>query len=414
MTKKRTKQVPRVVVQQKMSKKTRQKEVTAVGRALRALGGLGGSYAGGMLGNPSLGAAAGTGFGAMVSRWLGQGDYTVQSNSLLSSLRPDGTIPAMHKDGQSVVVRHKEFLGEILGSTDYTVQKRYSLNPGDSNTFPWLSAIAAQYTEYKVRGMVFHYIPTSGMAVSTLNPALGSVMIQTSYRATEDAPLSKVEMMNEYWATESRPSEPFCHPIECDPKENPFNVQYVRNASVASTENILMYDLGVTTVATTGCPANGNVLGDLWCTYEIELKKPKLASLTTEAALTASNIAQGALAGGSIWTISSGSFNSIPGVTFTSTGLSIGREVQGTFLLAVTVFGASTIAGTAVTFGAGLTPVSGTAVSAVGSSSGTYTAVVKIAPSSAARTFAYTLGTLTGANVVATVRLTEYNSNADI
>jgi len=37
-----------------------------------------------------------------------------------------------------------------------------------------------------------------------------------------------------------------------------------------------MYDLGKTFIATSGCPATGNVLGDLWVTYEIELRKPIL------------------------------------------------------------------------------------------------------------------------------------------
>ncbi len=403
----------KVVVQPK--KMTKQREVTAVGRALRALGGLGGSYAGGLLGNPALGSAAGTGLGAIVSKWLGQGDYTVHSNSLLGSVRADGTIPAMHKDGQSVIVRHKEFLGEIQGSESYTVQKRYALNPGDSATFPWLAAIAGQYTEYKVRGMIFHYIPTSGFAVNSTNPALGSVMIQTSYRATEAAPASKVEMMNEYWATEARPSEPFIHPIECDPKENPFNVQYVRNASVASTENILMYDLGVTTVATTGCPATGNVIGDLWCTYEIELKKPKIASITTETALSAVNYSQGTLSGASIWAVTSGTvFSSIPGVTTAATGLSVGREVQGTYLLAITVSGASTIGSSSVSLGSGISVKFTSATTAVGSSSAVYAAVIQISPAAASRTIGFTLGTLTGSNVIAAMRLTEYNSNATI
>nr|WRQ65364.1 structural protein [Tolivirales sp.] len=401
----------KVVVQPK-KKMTKQQEVTAVGRALRALGGLGGGYAGGLLGNAKLGSAAGTGLGAIVSRWLGQGDYSVQSNSLLTSVRPDGTIPAMHKDGQSVVVRHKEFLGEILGSTSYTVQKRYALNPGDSATFPWLAAIAGQYTEYKVRGMIFHYIPTSGMAVNSTNPALGSVMIQTSYRATEAAPSSKVEMMNEYWATEARPSDPFIHPVECDPKENPFNVQYVRNSSVASTENILMYDLGVTTVATTGCPADGNVLGDLWCTYEIELKKPKIANITTETALSASNFAQGSLSGATLWSTPAASFVSIPGITIAPTGLTVGREVQGTYLLAVSLTSATTIGSPATVLGAGMSIKFSSNVTAVGSSSALSVAVVQIVPAAASRTIGFTLGTLTGTNILASLRLTEYNSNA--
>jgi len=184
----------------------------------------------------------------------------------------------MHNGGQSIVVRHKEYLGEILGSTTFTVQHVYDINPGLSYTFPWLSEIARSFQEYRVKGMVFHYVPTSGSAISGTNPAVGSVMIQTSYRATDNQPASKVEMMNEYWAAESAPNEAFCHPIECDPKENPFNVQYVRSGALPATENQLMYDLGRTFVATSGQPASGNAVGDLWVSYEVELKKPQITS----------------------------------------------------------------------------------------------------------------------------------------
>lgn len=405
--------VKRARVQALAPSKKKKNEVTAIGQALRALGGLGGGALGGYLGNPTLGAAAGSGIGAAVSRWLGQGDYTVSSNSLLKYVAPDGTIPSMHREGQSILVRHKEYLGEIRGSTDFTVQRRFSINPGDAATFPWLSAVAAQYTEYKVKGMVFHYIPTSGTAVNSTNPALGSIMLQTSYRATEAAPVSKIEMMNEYWATEARPSEPFCHPIECDPKENPFNVQYVRNASVPSTENILMYDLGTTTVATTGCPATGNVLGDLWCSYEIELKKPKLASANTESALTASVYGQGAsMTASDPFNVATG-FTSIPGVTLRSNGFDVAAYVTGTYLVAASIYGLTSVSGPDVVRGAGITILFNSGTTAAGSSSTCVVLVVRIAPHTASRTLVFTAtGLSANSGSVGAMRMTEYNSNA--
>jgi hypothetical protein len=90
-----------------------------------------------------------------------------------------------------------------------------------------------------------------------------------------------MEMLNEYWSSESSPAEGFCHPIECNPKENPFNIQYVRSKDVPSGDSQLLYDLGVTHVAVTGMQASGNAVGDLWITYEVELKKPVLTSNVT-------------------------------------------------------------------------------------------------------------------------------------
>jgi len=188
----------------------------------------------------------------------------------------------MHKTNQSITVRHKEYIGPIVGSEDFTVQYELPLNPGLLGTFPWLSGIAERYQEYTFKGVVFHYIPSSGAAVSSTNAALGTVMMQTTYRASDSQPFGKIEMLNEYCASESVPSETFIHPIECDPRENPFNVQYVRTQPPPANEPLMSYDLGKTFVATQGQQVTGFTLGDLWVTYEVELRKPIVRSDTTE------------------------------------------------------------------------------------------------------------------------------------
>jgi hypothetical protein len=183
----------------------------------------------------------------------------------------------MHNTEQSVVIRHKEYLGPVKGSVDFKVQSSYPLNPGMSNTFPWLSKIARSFQEYEFTGVVFHYVPTSGTAISGSNPALGSVMLQTTYRTTDNDPQDKIEILNEFWSNEVVPTETMAHPVECDPRDNPFSVHYVRNTDITIGEP-LMYDLGKTFLATQGMPADGNVVGDLWVTYEVRLRKPVIRS----------------------------------------------------------------------------------------------------------------------------------------
>lgn len=272
------------VVVQLPSRKTKKKkpavkaqELTRLGAALRGLGSLGGSALGGLIGQSGAGGSLGQSLGASLSKWLGSGDYTVSSNSL-TRLDASGNIPMMHKDNQTIVVRHKEFLGEIRGKQSFTVVRSLPVNPGMPETFPWLSTIAGKFQEYRIRGLVYHYVPTSGTAISSSNAALGSVMIQTNYRAGDSEPASKQELLNEYWATESVPCAAFCHPIECDPKENPYNLHYVRGGGLPSGADRLLYDMGTTYVAVSGMQADDQVVGDLWITYEIELKKPVVVS----------------------------------------------------------------------------------------------------------------------------------------
>lgn len=277
-----------VVVQKKNPKpKGRKKEqsLTRLGSALRSLGGLGGGALGSIVGMPTAGSSFGSSIGAALSRWLGSGDYTVASNSIVQrSISGSASIPAMHNQTQSVVVRHKEFLAEIKGSANFTVQGEFPLNPGLEVTFPWLSTIASSFQEYRFKGVIFHFVTTSGSSVSSTNSALGSVMIQTTYRSNDSPPANKIEMLNEYWASEATPSESFCHPIECSPKENPFSTMWIRSSDVPAGDNLLLYDLGRTYVATSGQQGT-NVLGDLWVTYEVELRKPIKSSNVTSNGL---------------------------------------------------------------------------------------------------------------------------------
>jgi len=393
-------------------------QVGAIGQALRALGGIGGTAVGGYFGAPIMGGTVGTGLGASLSRWLGTGDYKVNQNSLVTKAA-SGTIPSMHKEGQSIIVRHKEFISEVRGAINFTVRQALPINPGLPTTFPWLSGIASQYSEYKVRGMVYHYVPTSGNAVASTNAALGSVMIQTSYRATEAVPTSKMEMLNEYWSSEAVPSADFCHPIECDPKENPFNVQYVRTGALPTTENQLMYDLGRTMVAVAGQQVDDKVLGDLWVTYEIELKKPVLTNANNFniQAFSASNTV-GLNAANPFGTATSvnTAFSSLPvPVTFNSTQMIFGAGLSGTYM--VTVFYENVTAfqsaswsisnGTLVAAVDGASTIGSTFTTGTGQATNT-TWFTTNDPSTSV-VLSQGLVTLTGAGVIMRVYLTEAN-----
>jgi hypothetical protein len=259
------------------SKGKQSQEVSAMGKIIRSLGKLGGGALGGMIGQSSAGADIGHSLGGALSRWVGFGDYSVKSNSLMN-LSASGSIPNMHRNSQSVVIRHREYIGVIRGSQGFQVQYDLHINPGNPRLFPWLSKLALSYQQYNIKGMILHYVPTSGSAVSSTNAALGSVMFQTSYIAGDAKPVSKGEMMNEYWANQTVPSNTAAHPIECAASESMFKIKLVRQNEPVPVEKNL-YDHGQLFIATEGMQASENVVGDLWVVYEIELKKPVVHSI---------------------------------------------------------------------------------------------------------------------------------------
>jgi outer membrane lipoprotein SlyB len=278
----------KIVIQKKKKKqapqRSVQREVTILGKLLRAAGSAGGGMLGGMMGSPTLGAAAGNTLGASLSRWLGSGDYTVQSNSIVNrTMKGSASVPMMHRTDQSVVIRHREFIQTVDGGTAFGIRANLPLNPGLAVTFPWLSQIAANFQEYKFHGLVFHYVPTSGAATGA-DTRLGAVMAQTVYRATDAVPSTKYELLNEFWSNESLPSEAMAHPIECKASETVLTNRYVRTGAVS--DDLMFYDYGRTTFATQG-QIQAGLIGDLWVTYEVELRKPKLLSTMGQAVKSA-------------------------------------------------------------------------------------------------------------------------------
>lgn len=144
-------------------------------------------------------------------------------------------------------------------------------------------------------------------------------------------------MLNEYWANESVPSEPFAHPIECDPAENPFKIQYVRAAPVTNPDSPLMYDLGNTYLATSGCPS-GAVLGDLWVTYEVELKKPIIDSNITSSPAWYFETLVAPVAPNPFASFTGSAIGNLPVTTNGTKVLTIPKGYYGTFRFTLTFF----------------------------------------------------------------------------
>jgi len=229
------------------------------------------------MGNPAGGYSAGAG----ISRYLGFGDYTVSQNSLVD--KSSNSIPMMHSVGTSVTVRHKEYLGEITTSSTSGAFKitSYPINPGVPQTFPWLSGIASGYTEYDFKGLVFHYQTTSGEYSSSGNVALGALMMATKYRSTDSPFTNKLSMLNEFFSTSAKVSDSVAHAVECAPNQTVLGSRYIRTSPADIVGDEKFYDLGEFNVATIGVNGTSVNVGELWVTYEVVLRKPRLTPFSS-------------------------------------------------------------------------------------------------------------------------------------
>lgn len=216
-----------------------------------------------------------------VAKLFGHGDYSAAptSNSVLT-----GQANATFKnEGRGLRVCHREFITDITSTVAFT-NRSLSINPAVPATFPFLSQIARLFENYKMEGLVFEYVSSSGMVTNT-SSALGTVIMATDFNSYA-APFTNKQAMESYeWAISAVPYQSFAHCVECAPGERHTNTLFTREGAYEGS--LLDYDLGKFQYATVGQPTDGGVLGELWVTYDVVLYKPRiLKSLSTPWLIT--------------------------------------------------------------------------------------------------------------------------------
>lgn len=243
----------------------------------RRLGGAPERYA--RIAGDALGGLAGRAF----ERITGMGEYKVHSNSVMTNNAP----AKFSADRDYVTIRHREFVSLVHGSKDFKAIE-HNINPANPLLFPWLSQIAGSFESFAFRGLVMDYQPTSGVAVAGDDPALGAVIMSTAYDVNKKPFGSRREMEAYEFTVSTVPYRGVLHPVECDPSLLVLDKLYVDTRSRSEWEDLTpngdpvvadrrFHDHGNFFIATDGQVSNGDVLGELWATYEIRLYLPRLA-----------------------------------------------------------------------------------------------------------------------------------------
>jgi hypothetical protein len=234
---------------------------------------------------PNYGARLGSVVGEGIQSFahaLGFGEYNIKQNSLLSSIVDMGTSPPMvrnTKRGEATVISHREYLGELKASSvgtpsQFEIQS-YSINPGNSNLFPFLAAVSQNFQEWEARGILIELKSESTEYASS--GSLGSMFCAVDYNSAEAPPNTKQQLENMEYACSSKPSKSILMPIECAPFNDVLTHLYIvpDNAYPPNTDKRFS-DIGTLHVGSQGIPVPGQTLAEIWITYEIALFKPRL------------------------------------------------------------------------------------------------------------------------------------------
>lgn len=229
-----------------------------------------GSRLGSMFGVPYA-KGVGKWLGSGIGQIFGSGDYQIVGNVPQYNILMNDQIPKFSTTSASNLISHREYLGDIFGTAGFN-NTLYPLNPGMSNTFPWLSTIAQNFQQYKFHGVMFEFRPLITDFVT--NGAPGVVIMATNYNSDLAAYTSKQEMENSEYAVSVKPTRELLHGIECAMTQTSVSQLYVRTGAPATGQDLRLYDLGAFQFASQSNPVQN--LGELWVTYSVELFKPVL------------------------------------------------------------------------------------------------------------------------------------------
>lgn len=190
---------------------------------------------------------------------------------------------------KSCRVTHREFIGNVIGSTAFAIAASFAVNPGLLASFPWLSGIAQNWETYKFRYLRLCYYTRTGTGVP------GSVILAHDPDASDAAPSTEAVMTTYESCAEDAPWKDICLVTKAMALHELGPRKFVRTGALAANQDIKLYDAGNLFVGT----VDGTAVawGKLWVEYDIDLFTPQLppagvfagGNINAGGALTAAN-----------------------------------------------------------------------------------------------------------------------------
>jgi len=203
---------------------------------------------------------------------LPPGMYQAGVSAPVSSSRVIGRAgrPSSRNTTRGVVIRHAEMLGTLYSSSSANTyqSQSFTINPGKSWAFPWLSTIATNYDKYRIRSM--------NVILNTMQPTsvAGKIGICYDPDSTDAMPVDRTEFFATYKNVEGPVWQSISLALPVSGKELFLNTHTTSDSKLVDDgQFIVMSDLlSGTTVA----------LADMVVSYEVELLDPQQALFTTQ------------------------------------------------------------------------------------------------------------------------------------
>ncbi len=173
------------------------------------------------------------------------------------------------------VIEEDEYIADINGSVAFATTQ-FSINPGQSSSFPWASKLASLFEKYHFDMLEFYY--RREVSEFATNGQSGKVMLSFDYDASDAPPTNKQQVLDTTPHADAMPCQPT---ISLNINTSQMRSQdgwYVRTGAQPANTDIKTYDCGVLSVSTYGC-ANTTAIGELRVRYKCTLYVPILEAV---------------------------------------------------------------------------------------------------------------------------------------
>lgn len=206
------------------------------------------------------------------SRKVGYGKIKGHGSYVLGS-RDGSQIPTFANGANYTRITFREYIGDVTSTLDF-VNTGFAINAANVKLFPYLASHACSFENYRFQGLAFEFKSLSATALGATNSSLGFVDMATFYDSSLPIATSKMALQNTQFASSCVSSKDMMHFIECSRKETPITELYCDAGSQPPSSDPRMYNLGTFQIATGGFQQQGNIIGELWCSYVCDLIHP--------------------------------------------------------------------------------------------------------------------------------------------
>lgn len=228
--------------------------------------------------------------------FIGAGDYAASPNVHMAHVKRTHNA----RTGSRFTVSHKEYLGDLLtsnattslasGSPSAYSTQTYTINPGLSSSFPWLSSVAANFSKYRFHKLVYYIKSTCSDAIASVGgiaAGLGEVCLSVQYDVMTGAFTNMSQQLNAEGSISTKPSNSTIMGIEC--KDTPYDWYFTRTGNVPAGGTSALYDLALVQFATQNVPSTVTSgafvpinIAQIFVEYTVELDVPILGQFTNQ------------------------------------------------------------------------------------------------------------------------------------